>query len=88
MRELGKAYKVLTDLCTEREYCIIPGIHTLLRPKQSQDVPKGGTLLFILVSHGEWVDMRDFIRLARPRKNTCLLVSLIALDTISKIETL
>jgi hypothetical protein len=35
MRVQGEADVVLGDLCTMREYCIVPGIHMLLRPKHS-----------------------------------------------------
>jgi hypothetical protein len=39
----------------------------------------------ILVSHGEWVNMRDLIRIARRCKNTFPLVTQIALDIIKKL---
>src|SRR5271155_4940121 len=86
VRRRAKTHKVINNLCAFGEYCIIPCIDTVLRPKLAQYRPKGewvrgGCFKF---AHGEWIYVCHINWFGYLCEHTFVLIPFTTLEIISK----
>src|ERR1700722_8644556 len=82
----AKTHKVINNLCAFGEYCIIPCIDTVLRPKLAQYRPKGEWVRgrCFKFAHGEWIYMCHINWFGYLCEYTFILIPFTTLEIISK----